>query len=179
MMSHKIFTNCPSCLSKVIEFDGQKKYTCPECGWTYYQNTAAAVGVLLEYEGKVLVVTRNREPGKGMLDLPGGFVDPNESAEEAVGREICEELGVVFENLKYLCSAPNTYPYKGIEYSTCDIFFTARLTSINFSVQKSEIAGYKWIDPDDLQPEKFAFESMKMAIKVYLNKRYEIRDMRQ
>lgn len=162
--------NCPNCLSNALEFDGIKKFYCNSCGWVFYHNTAAAVGVILEYKGKILVVTRNREPCIGMFDLPGGFVDPQETAEEAVIREVTEELGVIPTDLKYLCSAPNIYPYKEIEYTTCDIFFTAKLNQVDFTVQKSEIAGYNWFDPLIVDPEKFGFDSMKKAIKAYLLK---------
>jgi NAD+ diphosphatase len=172
-MPGSIFLNCPSCKSDNIRFDGLKKYSCPDCGWVYFQNTAASVGGILEYEGKILVVTRNREPKKGMFDFPGGFVDPDETAEEALIREVCEELGVILDNPQYLCTAPNTYLYKGIEYTTCDIFFTAKLESIDFVVQKSEIATFSWLLTKDLDPDKFGFESMKKAINIYLQRRNE------
>ena len=55
-----------------------------------------------------------------MLDLPGGFVDENERLEEALQREVKEELGISIDNWKYLTSQANRYLYKGIAYPTCD-----------------------------------------------------------
>jgi NAD+ diphosphatase len=159
---------CPKCKSEELQFDGFKKYYCPECSWEYYQNTAAAVAGILEFEGKVLVVERNREPGKGLYDFPGGFVDLMETAEQAQRREVMEELGVELKELNYLCSAPNLYKYKGIEYCTCDIFFTGKIETNIFNIDTSEIASYYWIEKSKLDPQKFAFSSMREAIKIYL-----------
>ncbi len=155
---------CPSCKSDTINFDGIKRFLCPQCGWEFYQNTAAAVAGILEFNGEVLSVVRNQEPGKGMLDFPGGFVDPLETAEEALIREIKEELSIELSSLEYLCSFPNLYSYKGIEYSTCDIFFSARLPHKDFLIEKSEIADIRWNSIENLKPEDFSFGSMKKAI---------------
>lgn len=159
---------CPKCKSGNLQFDGIKKFNCPECSWEFYHNTAAAVAGIIEHKGKVLVVERNLDPGKGMLDFPGGFVEPQESAEAALQREIMEELGVKLFDLKYIGSAPNLYKYKGIEYSTCDIFFVAQIESDDFKVDFSELASFSWINKADLAPDLFAFVSMKEAIKIYL-----------
>jgi NAD+ diphosphatase len=161
--------NCPQCKSSDLDFDSIKKYTCNACGWVYYQNSAAAVAGILEYKGKILAVVRNREPGKGLLDFPGGFVDPDESAEQALIREISEELNIKIESLEYLCTAPNKYQYKGIEYDTCDIFFIVKLSSDILMLEPSEIAGYKWLKPEELNPTDFAFRSMRAAIELYTN----------
>ncbi|MBN2485867.1 MAG: NUDIX domain-containing protein [Bacteroidales bacterium] len=161
---------CPNCKSNRVAFDRVKKYSCATCGWVFFQNTAAAVAGILEFDGKILAVERNREPGCGLLDFPGGFVDPDESAEEALIREIKEELGVEIEDIRYLCSAPNDYRYKEIDYTTCDIFFTAKLPTNVFIVEHSEIAGYKWLRPEELDPAGFAFKSMRRAIQSYKNK---------
>jgi ADP-ribose pyrophosphatase YjhB (NUDIX family) len=75
----------------------------------------------------VLFIRRAKEPRKGFLALPGGFVDPGESAEQATVRECKEETGLDIKDVKYAANFPNTYEYKTVCYSTCDIFFTARV----------------------------------------------------
>ncbi len=167
----KFFNYCPVCKSNELEFVGEKRYRCMKCDWEYYHNTASAASGLIEKNNKVLVIERNREPGKGMLAFPGGFVDPGESLEEAFVREIYEELFVQVVKLEYLCSAPNRYHYKGIEYSTCDSFFLAVIEEEIQKVDEVEVAAYRWIPKDELNPEAFAFESMRKAIEVYLNKK--------
>ena len=122
------FNMCPMCGSKKIEWRNGKKWICPDCGFDLYSNVAAAVGIVLYDDfGNVLFEVRAKEPRKGFLSLPGGFVDPDESAEEAVVRECSEELGAKVSGAEFLCSFPNTYEYKNIEYKTCDIFFKTKL----------------------------------------------------
>lgn len=70
----------------------------------------------------MLVVRRAKDPAKGTLDLPGGFVDLHESAEEAVRREVKEETGLDVKSSRYLFSIPNIYLYSGFEVHTEDLF---------------------------------------------------------
>jgi ADP-ribose pyrophosphatase YjhB (NUDIX family) len=163
------FKYCPSCQSENHSFDRIKKFICNNCGFEYYHNTASAVAAFLEYNGKVVVIERNRNPGKGMLDLPGGFSDPMESGEESLRREIKEELGIEPNGLTYLCSAPNKYQYKNNEYYTTDFFYTGKINTNNFTLEYEEIRSIKLIEPKDLDPDKFSFQSMKMAISIYQN----------
>ncbi|MBR4789648.1 MAG: NUDIX domain-containing protein [Treponema sp.] len=122
------FELCPKCGSKNIKWCNGKKWLCPDCGFDLYCNVAAAVGIVLyDNYDNVLFEVRAKEPRKGFLCLPGGFVDPDESAEDAVVRECREEMGAQIKEGKFLCSFPNTYVYKNIEYKTCDLFFTAKL----------------------------------------------------
>ena len=124
------FNMCPICGSKKIEYKNRRKWLCADCGFDLYNNVAAAVGIVLyDDSGNVLFEVRAKEPRKGFLCLPGGFVDPDESAEEAVIRECREELGAEVSGSDFLCTFPNTYVYKDIEYKTCDIFFKTKLSS--------------------------------------------------
>ena len=87
---------------------------CSSCGFVFYINAAAAVATFIRNEaGELLVCRRAKEPAKGTLDLAGGFVDENETAEEAVSREIAEELQAKITHAEYLFSLPNSYEYSG------------------------------------------------------------------
>ena len=124
------FNLCPNCGSKNIQWRNGKKWLCSDCGFDLYCNVAAAVGIVLyDDENNLLFEVRAKEPRKGFLCLPGGFVDPDERAEDAVVRECREELGAEVLGAEFLCSYPNTYVYKNIEYKTCDIFFKTKLSS--------------------------------------------------
>ena len=121
------FNMCPMCGSKAVINHNNRKWTCPDCGFDLYCNVAAAVGIIIKDKyNNVLFEVRAKEPRKGFVALPGGFV---ESAEGAVVRECREEIGVEVTNGTFLCTFPNTYAYKNIEYKTCDMFFTAELSS--------------------------------------------------
>jgi len=160
-----MFKYCPNCAAPASKFIDGKKFLCEECGFQIYHNTAAAVAVLLEWEDQYVLLKRGREPGRGMMDLPGGFVDPDESAEDACRREIREELGIEIKDLHYLASHHNTYPYKGITYKTCDLFFRAKCCTADFVRQESEIEEISLIDKGQLPVEDFAFESIKTLLK--------------
>jgi ADP-ribose pyrophosphatase YjhB (NUDIX family) len=70
---------------------------CPGCGFIFYINPLVAVGALVEHEGKVALVRRGVEPGRGYWGLPAGYVEADESAEEAAVRETLEEAHLVVE----------------------------------------------------------------------------------
>ena len=72
-----------------------------------------------------MIARRSRNPAKGTLDLPGGFVDFGENAETSAVREVKEEtnLDIQSDQLKYLFSLPNSYEYSNFIVSTMDMFF--------------------------------------------------------
>lgn len=167
----KILKYCPSCGKESLNWDGEKKWSCPECNFTLYNNVAGAVAVVIRFENEIYLTKRNRDPKKGKLDLPGGFVDPRESAEETCKRELFEELQleVDISNLKYLTSLPNVYQYKEIDYNTIDLFYEYKVSE-KFKVQLdiSEISDAVWIPLDELNSEDIAFDSQKKFFESYL-----------
>ena len=108
---------CPQCGNKTLQWDGEKKWSCPNCQFTLYNNVAGAVAVVIRCGEEVYLTRRNQNPNLGKLDLAGGFVDPRESAEETCKRELFEELKIEIDTskLKYICSLPNVYQYKNID----------------------------------------------------------------
>lgn len=179
------FNSCPMCGSKKISWRDGKKWLCPDCGFDLYCNVAAAVGIVLYDDyGNLLFEVRAKEPRKGFLCLPGGFVDPDESAEAAVVRECREEMGARVSGAEFLCTFPNTYVYKNIEYKTCDIFFKAKLPSEYKNMQdfiktlhreESEVVGFevhKVTSPEEVEALPLAFESAhKTLLKFVENKK--------
>lgn len=151
-----------------------RKWLCSECGFDLYNNVAAAVGLVIKNgEGKILLEKRGKEPRKGFLAFPGGFVDPDESAEEACIRECREEIGVEPVSLKYIASFPNTYDYKNIRYKTCDIFFEAVLPeNAKLKAQEGEVDGFEEVlirNEEDLASVPLAFESARKTLKLWIN----------
>ena len=91
----EVFKYCPKCGSELFEVHNAKSKHCSNCGFTYYQNPSSATAAfILNSDGELLVVQRGKEPAKGTLDLPGGFVDNDESGEQGIIREIKEETGL-------------------------------------------------------------------------------------
>ncbi|MDR1177502.1 MAG: DNA mismatch repair protein MutT, partial [Spirochaetaceae bacterium] len=60
-----MLTYCPSCASREIRFEKDKKFFCPACGFTLYQSPAAATGCVISRGKEILVLVRNKEPSLG------------------------------------------------------------------------------------------------------------------
>ena len=156
---------CPKCGGQTLQSVSPKEFLCG-CGFHFFQNVATAVMVALCWQDEVLVAVRAGNPGKGLLDLPGGFVDPGESLEAALVRELQEELGldVSAQPFTYLGSFPNIYPYDGITYHTCDTFFTITLTEKPVIQPADDVADCHWMKLDSLCFSRFAFTSTRSAV---------------
>ncbi len=167
-----LFNYCLHCKSTHFTFANNRRFECADCGTVFYQNVAAAVAVIIEKDEKILFTVRNREPKKGYLDLPGGFTDPDETAEETCARELKEELNLEIapSAFTYQKSLPNTYEYKGFPYKTEDLIFTAKLPkNSKFKLEEEEIQAVKWIAKSAINLEEIGFDSLRQAIKSYLN----------
>ncbi|MDR2052552.1 MAG: NUDIX domain-containing protein [Treponema sp.] len=176
-----MFNYCPSCASRNIRFEDNKKLFCPDCGFVYYQNVAAATGCIISTGEGILFLVRGKDPAGGKLDLPGGFVDPGEGVLDGLRRECREELGwdpaasLPEAGFSLFASFPNTYPYKGIVYNTCDMFFTLEapgLSGKDLRLEEAEIAGVRFIRPEDIDYGELAFDSTRRAVKAYVERLY-------
>jgi NAD+ diphosphatase len=164
------FRFCPRCGERGLRFIEEKKLECPNCGLEYFHNVAAAAGVLIDREGKILFLRRALDPMKGFLGLPGGFVNPGERAEDAVIRECREEIGWAPSGIAFLASFPNVYRYAGIDYHTCDIYFCARMPTKRKREplpDNDEASAIAWFSPDAIPVEELAFPSLRRAIEAY------------
>lgn len=167
-MANDFLNICPKCGSERIQFINNKKYFCSGCSFTYYRNVAAAAAVIIECSNKVLITRRNVEPEAGKLDLPGGFVDPGENLEQAVKREVFEELNIELNNLIYFGSYNNIYQYKGISYHTADAVFIAKYDNLRIKDFNHEIKEVLLIKPLEIDLKDIAFDSIKNAISDYI-----------
>ena len=163
---------CPKCGSRAFKTnDKGRSFNCEECHFSYYLNNSAAVACLIfNEEGKLLLARRAIEPGKGMLDLPGGFVEPMENAEEAVIREIKEELGVLVTNATYLASFPNEYIYSGFSVFTVDLAFVCTIDNFAKIVPADDVAAVEFWFLNEIKKEELCSESMVNIISHYINK---------
>jgi mutator protein MutT len=165
-----VFKYCPKCGAAALRTAGQKMLRCEACGFELYLNVAAAVaGVIVEEQGRMVVLVRGKEPGKGQWDLPGGFVDPGETAEEALRREVREEIGLEVTALRYLGSWPNVYEYMDVRYRTLDLGFVCDVTEASQAKpMEAEIAEVLFLHRDQIDLERFAFRSVGAIAGKYL-----------
>lgn len=118
-------------------------YICTN-GHTIYMSATPGAGIFfVTADNHVLLAVRKNEPYKGMLDVFGGFVDGEESFEEAAVRELREELSLEpddYEPLQYLMSARGKYPYAGETNSYLAPLFWTRLTTERNIIPLDDVA---------------------------------------
>src|SRR5437667_34281 len=95
---HNFCPHCGHALERREVEDQRVRPVCPACNHIVYLNPLLAVGVIAERaDGRVALVRRGEEPGRGLWGLPAGFMEIDESTEEAARRECLEETGLEIE----------------------------------------------------------------------------------
>ena len=171
-MKHPLyqFEYCPVCGAKAFTERNEKAKQCTACGFVYYFNPSSAVACFIKnLQGDLLLVRRGKEPAKGTLDLPGGFVDMFETGEDAVRREVKEETGLEVKSCRYLFSLPNLYLYSGFEVHTLDMFYECMVDDFEIARADDDAADIVILRPEELCPEKFGLRSIQKAIPIYLS----------
>jgi ADP-ribose pyrophosphatase YjhB (NUDIX family) len=158
------FRFCPRCGRGPSAPPPAPVFACAACGFHYHFNPAVAAGVIVvDGEGRVLLVRRAKEPGRGLLGVPGGFVDIGETAEASARRETREETGLEVEGLCFLGSWPNLYEWKGVAYPVVDLYFTGRARDGGVPSARHEVEEVMWLRPDELVPAQLAFPTTRAA----------------
>ena len=127
----------------------------------------AVAAIIVDESSRVLFIKRAREPDKGKLALPGGFVDIGETAEDALRREVREEVNLEIGPLEFLCSQTNEYRYLGTTYPVLDLFFITRARSLEGIAALDGVDGFSWLDPRTVPPADIAFRSIREAIRIH------------
>ena len=163
------FRFCPRC-GVQAQGEPQSSFHCAACDYSHFFTPCAAVAAILrDDDGRVLLLRRAKEPAKGLLDLPGGFVDAGETLEDAVRREVLEETGLKLTEVDYLTSFPNEYPYKGVISSVADAIFVCRAGSLEpIALQEEEVDEYLITKPGEDEVNRIAFPSLRKAMALFL-----------
>jgi NAD+ diphosphatase len=134
---------CGRCGAPLRNRTTERAKECLQCGLLYFPRLAPAIIVLVE-RGRELLLARSRHFMPGMYSVLAGFVEPGESLEEAVVREVREEVGIEVKNLKYFGSQPWPFPHSLM------IGFTATYASGEISLDDEEIEDASWFTIDHL-----------------------------
>ncbi len=159
------FKYCPCCGSRLFAESSGKSKKCGNCGFEQFLNPSAAyVALIRNAEGKILVVRRKEEPAKGTLDLPGGFSDIGETAEQGVAREVMEETNMAVTSCRFLFSLPNMYCYSGFNIPTLDMFFQCEVADTSVLRAMDDAAECLWLSPDEINPADFGLASIRKGV---------------
>ena len=162
---------CQQCGKRTVRYLSEKLERCTHCGFEFFHNVAAAVGVIVSHNDHILLLQRNKAPGYGEWGVPGGFVDPDENAEQALQRELQEETGIVLTTkLEFVGSWPNQYLYQNVLYRTLDMYFHLAVeTRPSLCLQHEEVQQAEWVFVPNLFDRKLAFASTRYALEAFLH----------
>lgn len=135
---------CGRCATPTEPAPGERARRCPACGLLAYPRLAPAVITLVEREDGAALLARGRSFRVPMYSCLAGFVEPGETLEEAVRREVREEVGVELGEVRYRASQPWPFPHSLM------IGFEATWASGDIVIDESEIEDAQWFTPDEL-----------------------------
>ncbi|HEV7663806.1 MAG TPA: NAD(+) diphosphatase [Chloroflexota bacterium] len=130
---------CGRCGQPTVNAPAERAKLCPACGLLSFPRLSPAV-IMLVSRGDDLLLARNKAFADGFFSVLAGFVEPGESLEEAVAREVKEEVGLDVGDIRYFGSQPWPFPHQLM------IGFTATSPGGEISLQEEEIAEAAWFN---------------------------------
>lgn len=153
-------TYCPHCghLMELRPIEGRHREICPACQHILYRNPVPAVGVVIAFDQKVVLVKRKFEPQAGCWGLPAGYMELDESAEEAAIRECHEETGLLIQ-INHLLGV---YSYGAGNFSGIVIIYAA--TAVGGTLEANDDAEAVGAFALNNLPSPLAFHTHLQAI---------------
>ncbi|MBS3756557.1 MAG: NAD(+) diphosphatase [Desulfobacterales bacterium] len=134
---------CGACGSRIEDKADEQAKICPQCGLVNYPRVTPAVIAAVMKNDQILLA-RNNQARVPYYSVLAGFVEPNETLEECVRREVKEEVGIVVENIRYFGSQPWPFP------NSLMIGFTAEYAAGEIQIDSEELSDAGWFDKDSL-----------------------------
>jgi ADP-ribose pyrophosphatase YjhB (NUDIX family) len=145
---------------------------CRACGATVYSNLVCSATLFFrDARGNVLLAKRKNEPYRNQWSTPGGFVEIGETAEEALRREIREELGIALRALQYQGTGYTPYPSPhNFHYDLLEIAFSARANADGLRRMKprDDVLELRWVSPSRIPYAKLPFIGQRRLLRQYL-----------
>ena len=148
---------CGACGSTTVLAAGERCYKCVQCGHMAYPRISPAMMVLIKKEDSVLLAMHLHSPTKRFVPL-AGFLEAGESVEEAIHREVYEEVGLRVHNLRYFASQAWPFPHSLM------LAFTADYLDGEIRVDTTELAEARWFGPGDEWPERVPHISVSSVL---------------
>ena len=136
---------CGHCATPMQQTPTERAKRCPNCNLRQYPRLSPAV-IMLIYKGEEILLARAPRFQNGMYSVLAGFVEPGESLEETVAREVKEEVNIAIKNIRYFGSQPWPFP------DSLMIGFTAEYASGKIIPEPTEIEAADWFHKSSLPP---------------------------
>jgi len=134
---------CGICGMRTEPVEGERAKGCARCGIQFFPRVAPAVIVAVVRDRKILLAQARRFPS-AFYSVLAGFVEPGETFEECVRREVREEVGIEVTNLRYFGSQPWPFPHQLM------VGFTAEHAGGDLAIEEKEIIRAGWFDADEI-----------------------------
>jgi NAD+ diphosphatase len=141
---HGVHTHCANCGEHTEVIDAGHVRQCPACGLSHFPRSDPAIIVLVTDDQDRALLGRNDAWPEGRYSTLAGFVEPGESLEAAVRREVQEEAGVLVSDLTYRGSQPWPFP------SSLMLAYTARASTTRIEVDGVEVTEARWFTREEL-----------------------------
>ena len=148
---------CGMCGQPMSLVPGERAMRCA-CGHSAYPRISPAMMVLVKRGDSILLARNVAVPAGGRMSALAGFLEPGESIEDAIHREVREEVGVEVTSLRYFASQSWPYPHSLM------IAFTAEYAGGDLRLDPNEIAEARWFGPGDALPELSPRQSISRAL---------------
>ena len=148
---------CGACGERMIHVPGERAMKCPACGHHAYPRISPAMMVLVK-RGRAILLARNAAAPPGRMSALAGFLEAGESIEDAVHREVAEEVGLRVRSLRYFGSQSWPYPHSLM------IAFTAEYAEGDIVLHDQEIVEARWFGPGDPLPQLSPQQSISRAL---------------
>ncbi|MBI2205361.1 MAG: NUDIX domain-containing protein [Candidatus Rokubacteria bacterium] len=157
---------CAACGARLRSFGqaGHARWRCARCGFIVYGNPVLAVVAVMTRGDRILLTRRAHPPFAGTWDLPGGFVEADEEAADAVDRELREELGVGVRRARLLTMVTDRYGRGGFPVATAVYRVTPTPGPITPAADVSEA---RWFARGAIPYREIAFPSMRRALRAF------------
>lgn len=165
-MTETQYNFCPVCGNRYPESSVHGfAHQCEKCSFVLYENLNTTASAVIYQNDKLLLVKRAKDPSFGKWDFAGGFVEPNEHPEEAVKREILEEIGVEAEIQELFgMYGPTEYFFQGKRRYNGDLYYLATVKSLDLKAD-DDVADFKWFSLDELPSnDEIAFPAQLQLI---------------
>ena len=155
------FKYCPLCTAPLIHrhLFGRQRQQCPACEWIHFEDPKVGVGVMVEHNGKMILARRGVNPGRGLWCFPSGFMEIDETPQQAGLREYKEETNLDVK----ITSLVDIFHFQDDFKAGILILYQGEIIG-GTPTPMDDVTEIGFFDPNDLPENEIAFKSNLIAL---------------